>query len=55
MEEIWISSTNPYRKSHEKSEMLLSVMVFNLKPNGQYELHQKLKYSSLKAVVWLFF
>lgn len=55
MEEIWVSSTNPYSKSHEKSEMLLSVPVFNLKLYGQYELHQKEKYSSLKALVLLFF
>lgn len=41
MEEIWISSTNPYRKSPEKSEMLLSVMVFNLKPNGQNSIKKK--------------
>lgn len=55
MEEIWISSTNLYRKSNEKSAMLMSVTVFNLKLYGQHELHQKDKYSSLKALVLLFF
>lgn len=56
MEEIWIMPiTNPYRKSHEKSKMLLSVKVFNLKLYGQYELHQKEKYSCLRALVLLFF
>lgn len=36
-------------------ETLLSVTVLNLKLHGQYELHQEEKYSSLKALVLVFF
>lgn len=36
-------------------EMLLSITVLNLKLHGQYELHQKEKHSSLKALVLVFF